>query len=166
MKIQAAPGGVTPSQDPESTGGSIGPLAPFDYGPGLGIRDRRMITVVGAIGAGAVSALVRAVPRVGPLCPMRRVFGVPCPACGTTTAVVALGTLRLFDAVAANPVIVVAIVFLLAAWLPVRARNRLSTTWAPVHSWWRSHPRRVRWPVVVVGVLGLWLYQLHRFDSV
>jgi hypothetical protein len=140
------------------------PPAPFVYGPGLGVRDRRLLSVVGAAGALGLSVLVKSVPSVGPLCPMRRLLGIPCPACGSTTTVVALLTLRPLDAIAANPLMVVGIFVVLSAWLPLRARTRLTATWNPVRARWRNFPTAVRWPATTALVGASWWWQLHRFD--
>jgi hypothetical protein len=44
--------------------------------------------------------------RPATMCPLRALTGIPCPICGGTTAAVRLGHLDLMGALAANPVVV------------------------------------------------------------
>lgn len=119
--------------------------------------DRRTAANLRHLGAAGLVAvpLLQAVPAVGPLCPLRRTTGVPCPACGSTTAVNALGRGDLVGALSANPAAVVLVLLVVVAWvawlvgrpaLPVRTRTigRTATVAVPV----------------------LWLHQLHRHDLV
>lgn len=84
----------------------------------------------------------------GVACPLRTLTGVPCPLCGMTTSVVATLHLHLGEALAANPVGVVAVIAAL-----------LALSGAAV---------RVRVPAVLAGVLlsAMWLFELHRFSFV
>ena len=79
-------------------------------------------------------------------CPLRALTGVPCPACGMTTAVKAALAGHVHTSVAANPFGLVAV--LVAVVLVVRPR-----------------PRQVSIPLVVllVGALASWAWELHRF---
>ncbi len=108
--------------------------------------------------AALVVAVAMAVARVhaaydpGVLCPLRRLTGVPCPMCGSTTAVVELGWGHLRNAFAAQPFTIALTAVLVAApaWF-TRAFRRLA-----------PRPRLVLSCVAVVAV-GSWLYQLFRF---
>ena len=89
----------------------------------------------------------------GALCPLRRVTGVPCPFCGSTTVFMEAGGGHWGQAVLANPFTVAAwFVFLLAPALaldPVRTALNLSP--------------RTLWIGGVAVALASWLWQLHRF---
>lgn len=77
-------------------------------------------------GAAAVSAaaLVPFVPRllklflpVWPRCPVKLLAGIPCPACGSGRATIALGRLDLPGAFAANPLFTVSVLAFLVGGL-------------------------------------------------
>ncbi|MGH3416540.1 MAG: DUF2752 domain-containing protein, partial [Actinocrinis sp.] len=89
----------------------------------------------------------------GALCPLRRLTGVPCPMCGSTTVFMEAGAGHWTAALLANPVTVVAALIFLAAPLlafdPVATMVRL--------------PPRVLWIGGAVLLVGSWLWQLHRF---
>lgn len=75
---------------------------------------RRALTHVairlGVLGVGAVVLANVHIPyRPATLCALRALTGVPCPICGTTTAMVELGHLQVLQGLAANPFTVVAI---------------------------------------------------------
>jgi hypothetical protein len=107
----------------------------------------------GVMVAGAVALPV--LPAVGPLCPLRRTTGVPCPLCGMTTGVTALARGDLVGAVAANPLAPVLVLVVLLAWAVLLAgRDRL-----PVRS--RTLGRGLS-----IALPGLWLFQLHRYDII
>ena len=82
-------------------------------------------------------------------CPLRTLTGVPCPLCGMTTSVEATAHGHLLDALRANP----AGPFLLLAALGLLVRRPAA-------------PLRVPTVGVVVLVLGLWLFELHRFSLI
>lgn len=60
-----------------------------------------------------------------PGCPFRALTGWPCPGCGMTRALLALGQLRLADAVAAHP-LAPALLVAMIAFLARRPRRRLA----------------------------------------
>ena len=96
-----------------------------------------------ALGAGAATLGAVHLPRPETLCPTRALTGVPCPVCGTTTALARLGRLDLPGALAANPVTLSALVALLIA--PTLTRR------APLP-----------YLLLAAGVSEVW--QLVRFD--
>ena len=80
------------------------------------------------------------------ICPLRALTGVPCPLCGMTTSVTAVGRGRFGEALAANPAGIAAV---LGAALILLLR-----------------PARVRFPAwalaVVIGCM--WIFELTRFS--
>ncbi len=83
----------------------------------------------------------------GPGCPLRALTGVPCPLCGMSTSVEATLQGDLGQALAANPMGLVAVA--LAAWALVR----------------RSHRKwHVPAPVLWTILSGMWVFQLFRFS--
>jgi hypothetical protein len=82
-------------------------------------------------------------------CPLRTLTGVPCPLCGMTTSVEATGHGHLLEALQANP----AGPFLLLTALGFLLRRP-------------TGPLRVPTVVVAAVVLGLWLFELHRFSLI
>jgi hypothetical protein len=113
-------------------------------------RDLRGFGVV--IAAGAV--VLPLLPEVGPLCPLRRLTGIPCPFCGMTTAMVALLRLQPADAFMANPAALLLAVAILVACLPAAARRRPTID--------RSRLGPLAWLAVPL----LWVWQLHRFELI
>jgi hypothetical protein len=94
----------------------------------------------------AVAAVLPALPgEPGVPCPLRLLTGVPCPLCGMTTSVVATVHLHLGDALAANPMGVVAVLVALVLLV--------------------SRPRAFRVPSLVAyaALAGMWAFELHRF---
>lgn len=89
----------------------------------------------------------------GVLCPLRRITGVPCPLCGSTTVFMAAGSGHWQHVLTANPFTALATLFFLAAPLsPVD----------PVRSW-TGLPHAWRWGPLALVVAASWLWQLHRF---
>jgi Protein of unknown function (DUF2752) len=89
----------------------------------------------------------------GALCPLRRLTGVPCPLCGSTTVFMEAGAGHWTAALTANPVTVAAALVFVAA--PLLALDPVTTV--------ARLPVRVLWVGGVVLLLGSWLWQLHRF---
>lgn len=104
-------------------------------------------TAVALLGAGSILSLLPGHP--GLPCPLRTLTGVPCPLCGGTTSVEDVFRGHVVGALQANPIGPAAVVAA-AVLLARRPRGALS---APA------------WLVALV-VLGLWLFELHRFSSI
>jgi len=106
-----------------------------------------------AASASVAAAWVHQNHDPGALCPLRRVTGVPCPFCGSTTVFMEAGAGHWGAALTANPVTVVAALVFLAAPLlaldPVATLSRL--------------PSRLLWIGGGLLLAGSWLWQLHRF---
>jgi hypothetical protein len=82
-------------------------------------------------------------------CPLRTLTGVPCPLCGMTTSVEATVHGHFLAGLRANP----AGPFLVLAALALLVRRPAGTLRVPT--------------VAVAGlVLGLWLFELHRFSLI
>lgn len=89
----------------------------------------------------------------GALCPLRRLTGVPCPMCGSTTVFMEAGAGHWTAALLANPVTVVAALIFLTA--PLLAFDPVATL--------VRVPVRWLWIGGAVLLVGSWLWQLHRF---
>lgn len=109
------------------------------------------LAVVGA--ASVAAAWVHQNHDPGALCPLRRLTGVPCPFCGSTTVFMEAGAGHWSAALAANPVTVVAALVFLAA--PLLAIDPITTL--------VRLPPRLLWIGGAVLLAGSWLWQLHRF---
>ena len=83
-------------------------------------------------------------------CPLRTLTGVPCPLCGMTTSVEATVHGHLLAALRANP----AGPFAVLAALALLVRRRPAGA--------------LRVPTIAVAgvVLGLWIFELHRFSLI
>jgi len=102
---------------------------------------------IAVLGAAPILALMP--EHAGLPCPLRTLTGVPCPLCGGTTSVEDVFRGHLLGALQANPLgpaVVAAALFLLVR----RPRHAL----------------RVPGVAVAVTVLGLWLFELHRFSLI
>jgi hypothetical protein len=92
----------------------------------------------------------------GALCPLRRLTGVPCPLCGSTTVFMEAGAGHWTAALTANPFTVLAFLVFLAA--PLAMVD-------PVQSW-ANLPARRRFTLLGVVLALSWVWQLHRFGFV
>jgi hypothetical protein len=111
--------------------------------------DRLALAAVCSLGA----AWVHQHHDPGALCPLRRITGMPCPLCGSTTVFMEAGAGHWSAAFTANPFTVIGALLFLAA--PVLSVD-------PIRSW-AGLPRAWRvWPPAVVLALS-WVWQLHRF---
>jgi len=123
----------------------------------LGSRFGGPVRVLARGGGAGVLALalaeLHATDDPGVLCPLRRLTGVPCPVCGSTTVFMELGAGHPGAAIAANPVTVLVGLGLLLAPLGNGA----------VGGWWWRQPARRRNTVIGVAAAVSWLWQLHRF---
>ncbi len=112
----------------------------------LAPEQARHLRLAGGVMLGAGLVLTRLPAGVGLPCPLRTITGVPCPLCGMTTSVEATLAGNLGQALAANPIgilaVVVAVVLLV------------------------SRPETVRIPpvpVIVAGLAAMWAFELARF---
>jgi hypothetical protein len=114
------------------------------------------IVVVWLGGVGLANWLSRSVESPPPLCLFHRVTAVPCPTCGTTRMLLALGQGQLADAVLSNP-FMFAVLVLGAIWLILRLGFgcQLSLDIGPV-------ARRRAWIVVTILFLFNWAYLIWR----
>ncbi|MEE9417693.1 MAG: DUF2752 domain-containing protein [Acidimicrobiales bacterium] len=115
----------------------------------------RMLGGAMAVGGAALSVL----PALGPLCPLRRVTGVPCPFCGMTTATLALARGDVGAAVAANPMALILIAVVAIAFVPPLWRM-IASIEPPERL--RAAAPKLPW----ILLAPLWLLQLHRFDFI
>jgi hypothetical protein len=90
----------------------------------------------------------------GALCPLRRLTGIPCPFCGSTTVFMEAGAGHWTAALLANPVTVVAALVFFAA--PLLAVDPVAVALRP--------SGRVRWIGFASVLVGSWLWQLHRYS--
>ena len=103
----------------------------------------------GAAAAALAVAALHSAHDPGVICPLRRLTGIPCPVCGSTTVFIELGSGHPVAALLANPFTVVFGLGLLFAPLGVQ-------------QWWRGFPKRVRTSVLVSAAVLSWFWQLHR----
>jgi hypothetical protein len=105
-------------------------------------------------------------PDPGPLCPLRRITGIPCPGCGMTTGVVATVRGHVLAGLEANPVapFVVLVAVAVVVWRVVTllggrdaGRGVADTVGRAIG---RIHPF-----VALPMVAALWLFELHRFGK-
>ncbi|MBR7834329.1 DUF2752 domain-containing protein [Actinospica durhamensis] len=89
----------------------------------------------------------------GALCPLRRLTGIPCPLCGSTTVFMEAGAGHWSAALTANPLTVLATLLFFA--VPLLQLDPIQS-WAGLPRAWRLGPLAL--------VLALsWVWQLHRF---
>lgn len=120
------------------------------------LTDLQCFGLLMVVGALAIPVL----PNTGVLCPLRRFTGIPCPMCGSTTAVLHLAHAEPLAALAANPMGVLIAVCCVAAFLPAPWRHRVT---ARLAGWRAQVEPRVQLTMTVVVFASLWIYQLHRF---
>jgi len=121
----------------------------------LALRDdRRALPLRAAlVGLAAIGvARLHAALDPGVLCPFRRLTGVPCPICGSTTATLHLGRGQLLSAFAAQPFMMALTAVLVAA-----PGSLIGAC--------RSLAARPRLVLAFLAVLAIssWLYQIFRF---
>lgn len=107
------------------------------------------------MGAGAL--IMPKLPDVGPLCPWRRLTGIPCPICGMTTGVLALSHGDMVGAFVANPAAPLLVAAVVISFLPFVYR---STAFREAVA--RARPLARAGPWLLLPFL--WVWQLHRFD--
>ncbi|MFF4649490.1 DUF2752 domain-containing protein [Streptomyces sp. NPDC001380] len=112
-----------------------------------------MLRTLLRVAAGAAAALAVArlhqVHDPGVLCPLRRLTGVPCPVCGSTTVFIEAGQGHWAAAAAANPFTAAAAAAL--ALEPLGTRRL-----------WRTAPAPLRTALLVAAAALSWCWQLHR----
>ena len=148
---------LTPGQTAPGDSAAFAPVASSgSAGSVAGLR------AMGLVSAGTL-AVVPFLPIVGPLCPLRRITGVPCPLCGGTTAGLALLRGDLGAAVAASPLALALGALIVAAWM-VWALARIGL----ISGETLQRAERLRPPPKpMLAVLGAsWLFQLHRYDFI
>ena len=95
-------------------------------------------------------------PGLPSLCPFRSVTGVPCPACGSTRAVMATVDGRWLDAVLLNPLFCAAVAVALGGLvLRFGFGRRVAFPVAPDR-------RRVVWAAAALLVFANWAYVIWR----
>ena len=114
--------------------------------------DRLALTAVCSLGA----AWIHEHHDPGALCPLRRLTGVPCPMCGSTTVFMEAGAGHWTEALTANPFTVLAFFVFLAS--PLALID-------PVASWAGLPARRRNIGLGVILALS-WVWQLHRFGFI
>ena len=133
----------------------------------LEVRKRLMppLLILAAVTALAVSARhVERLPVQPPPCLFHKITTVPCPGCGGTRALQALGHADVLEALRLNPMVVLfcAAIAGWALWVlgsvAIRGRRRRVPASSP------SRSARV-WPVVITGIVVLhWAYLVLFFE--
>ncbi len=128
-------------------------------------RSRSLPEQLGFVGLGAAGAsfaypAVHQATGLGVFCPLRTLTGMPCPACGMTTAATRLAAGDLHGALAANPFVLVlaGLTLFMAVLLALRGGGL-----APPPVAWSVGRQRAAKAAVVMLAAGSWLFQLHRF---
>ncbi|BEL08351.1 hypothetical protein Q0Z83_065420 [Actinoplanes sichuanensis] len=121
---------------------------------------------VGGFGALAAAGAViwptvTAGTGLGIPCLLRTVTGIPCPACGLTTAAVALVRGRWDLALQANPLIfgLAAVTVASGVLVALRAAGVL----APPRPWSSAQRRQTGWAAGLLAIVS-WLFQMHRLQ--
>ena len=113
-----------------------------------------LVRAAAVVAVGAVAAKLHSIQDPGVICPLRLLTGVPCPFCGSTSAVMALGTGDVVTAIRTQPLAmlgVAAVVTAPAGWF--RAR-------------WEWTPYRRRVALLLGAVAVSWIYQLFRLGVI
>jgi len=115
---------------------------------------------LGVAGASFVYPAVHRATGLGVFCPLRTLTGVPCPACGMTTAATQLAAGDLHGALTANPLVLVLVglTLFMAVLMALRSAGL-----APPPAAWPVGRQRAAKVAVVALAAGSWLFQLHRF---
>lgn len=94
-------------------------------------------------------------------CPVRLLFGVPCPGCGTTRACISLLKLDVRAAFASQPVFpILILIFLYAV-----HRNIIRSNWTISGRVWRGRAEAAVLAAAVLVVLVVYFIRLIRQDS-
>lgn len=123
------------------------------------VPERLGLFGIGVASAATVWPAVTTTTGLGLPCPLRWLTGVPCPACGLTTAAIALVHGELPAALTANPAIF-GLAALAVAVGPLLALRQAGVIVPPV-GWSVRARRRTGWVVALLAVAS-WVYQLHR----
>ena len=102
---------------------------------------------------GAVAARLHAVHDPGVVCPLRLLTGIPCPFCGSTSAVMDLGSGDLDAAVRVQP-------------MTVLAAGVLVTTPTGWYRRWAYLSHRYRGALLLSAVAMSWIYQMVRLGVI
>ena len=154
--------GASPALDSEvGVGGEAGPSWSARF---VRIAPRRMSQRVRTSGNRLALATVCSLGAAwihehhdpGALCPLRRLTGVPCPMCGSTTVFMEAGAGHWTEALGANPFTVLAFAVFLAA--PLGLIDPVAT--------WADMPARRRNIGLGVVLALSWIWQLHRFGFI
>jgi hypothetical protein len=129
----------------------------------LSVPERLGLFGVGVAGAAAVWPGLTGSTGLSLPCPLRFLTGVPCPACGLTTASVALAHGDPGAAAAANPA-VFGLAALVAVAVPLLLLRLAGLAPAPV-GWSSAARRRTGWVMALLASAS-WVFQLHRLDLV
>jgi hypothetical protein len=112
----------------------------------------------GALGLCVLAGLTDSSDRWLPSCPFKESTGLDCPGCGMTRGLRNLAQGDLVQAADHNLLLLVALPFLLVAWLAWLGRDLGLTTARPLTWTWRPLA-----PVVTGAILGFWALRLVPF---
>ncbi len=109
-----------------------------------------LIRAAAVVALGAVLTRLHTATDPGVLCPLRAMTGVPCPFCGSTTALLEVGNGDLVAALVAQPgtmLVVAALVTAPGGWF----------------RGWRELGYRSKVTLIAGALVLSWVYQLYRF---